>query len=311
MSLPVSYFHGKPAATGVLKAQPEDFLVQEDLGFEPDGDGEHVMVRIRKTGCNTRFVAEELAKFAKIAARAVSYAGLKDRHAVTEQWFCLQMPGKETPDFAQMQLEGCEVLAVNRQKRKLRIGALKGNQFTIVLRRISDRAATEQRLQQIAQSGVPNYFGEQRFGRNGQNLHFAQRWADGEISVKDRSKRGFYLSAARSAMFNAVADARLTQQLQATALPLPGKGDLGSQDAALAFETGQLAPWQSLWQLAEKEGADNARRALMLYPEHFTSEWMDDETVRLSFFLPAGSFATSVIREIIELEADQAAEFSE
>lgn len=247
-----------------------------------------------------------------------------------------------------MQLEGCEVLAVNRQKRKLRIGALKGNQFTIVLRRISDRAATEQRLQQIAQSGVPNYFGEQRFGRNGQNLHFAQRWADGEISVKDRSKRGFYLSAARSAMFNAVADARLTQQLQATALqgdavqlarrgswfavqadeladvqqrldnrelritaPLPGKGDLGSQDAALAFETGQLAPWQSLWQLAEKEGADNARRALMLYPEHFTSEWMDDETVRLSFFLPAGSFATSVIREIIELEADQAAEFSE
>ncbi|MEM8085843.1 tRNA pseudouridine(13) synthase TruD, partial [Morganella morganii] len=92
MSLPVSYFHGKPAATGVLKAQPEDFLVQEDLGFEPDGDGEHVMVRIRKTGCNTRFVAEELAKFAKIAARAVSYAGLKDRHAVTEQWFCLQMP---------------------------------------------------------------------------------------------------------------------------------------------------------------------------------------------------------------------------
>ncbi|MBT0385373.1 tRNA pseudouridine(13) synthase TruD [Morganella morganii] len=348
MSLPVSYFHGKPAATGVLKAQPEDFLVQEDLGFEPDGDGEHVMVRIRKTGCNTRFVAEELAKFAKIAARAVSYAGLKDRHAVTEQWFCLQMPGKETPDFAQMQLEGCEVLAVNRQKRKLRIGALKGNQFTIVLRRISDRAATEQRLQQIAQSGVPNYFGEQRFGRNGQNLHFAQRWADGEISVKDRSKRGFYLSAARSAMFNAVADARLTQQLQATALqgdavqlagrgswfavqadeladvqqrldnrelritaPLPGKGDLGSQDAALAFETEQLAPWQSLWQLAEKEGADNTRRALMLYPEHFASEWMDDETVRLSFFLPAGSFATSVIREIIELEADQAAEFSE
>lgn len=128
--------------------------MQEDLGFEPDGDGEHVMVRIRKTGCNTRFVAEELAKFAKIAARAVSYAGLKDRHAVTEQWFCLQMPGKETPDFAQMQLEGCEVLAVNRQKRKLRIGALKGNQFTIVLRRISDRAATEQRLQQIAQSGA-------------------------------------------------------------------------------------------------------------------------------------------------------------
>lgn len=348
MSLNISWFHGKPVATGVLKAQPEDFLVREDLGFEPDGEGEHVMVRVRKTGCNTRFVAEQLAKFSKIAARSVSYAGLKDRHAVTEQWFCLQMPGKETPDFSKLELEGCEVLGVSRQKRKLRIGTLKGNHFTLVLRRISDRAAVEQRLQSIAEQGVPNYFGEQRFGRGGQNLYFARRWANAEINVTDRSKRSFYLSAARSAMFNAVADARITQHLQATVLsgdavqlagrgswfvaltdeladvqqrldnrelritaPLPGKGDLGAQDAALVFETEQLADWQALWQLAEKEGVENTRRAIMLYPEHFVSEWIDDETVRLSFFLPAGCFATSVIREVIELAADQAAEFSE
>ena len=348
MSLNISWFHGKPVATGLLKAQPEDFLVREDLGFEPDGEGEHVMVRVRKTGCNTRFVAEQLAKFSKIAARSVSYAGLKDRHAVTEQWFCLQMPGKETPDFSKLELEGCEVLDVSRQKRKLRIGTLKGNHFTLVLRRISDRAAVEQRLQSIAEQGVPNYFGEQRFGRGGQNLYFARRWANAEINVTDRSKRSFYLSAARSAMFNAVADARITQHLQATVLsgdaiqlagrgswfvaltdeladvqqrldnrelritaPLPGKGDLGSQDAALVFETEQLADWQALWQLAEKEGVENTRRAIMLYPEHFVSEWIDDETVRLSFFLPAGCFATSVIREVIELAADQAAEFSE
>lgn len=348
MSLNVSWFHGKPVATGVLKAQPEDFFVQEDLGFEPDGEGEHVMVRVRKTGCNTRFVAEQLAKFSKIAARSVSYAGLKDRHAVTEQWFCLQMPGKETPDFSKLELEGCEVLDVSRQKRKLRIGTLRGNHFSLVLRQISDRAAVEPRLQSITEQGVPNYFGEQRFGRGGQNLYYARRWANAEINVTDRSKRSFYLSAARSAMFNAVADARITQHLQATVLPgdavqlagrgswfvaltdeltdvqqrldnrelritapLPGKGDLGTQDAALVFETEQLADWQALWQLAEKEGVENTRRAIMLYPEHFVSEWIDDETVRLSFFLPAGCFATSVIREVIELAADQAAEFSE
>jgi tRNA pseudouridine13 synthase len=88
------YLHGRPQGTGVLKAFPEDFFVSEDLGFEPDGEGEHLLVRIRKEGCNTQFVADNLARFAKIPQRSVSYAGLKDRHAVTEQWFCLHLPGE-------------------------------------------------------------------------------------------------------------------------------------------------------------------------------------------------------------------------
>lgn len=95
----------------MLKANPEDFMVVEKLGFEPDGEGEHVWVNIRKTGCNTQFVADHLARFAGIHARSVVYAGLKDRHAVTEQWFCLHLPGKKTPDFSQFALEGGEVLA--------------------------------------------------------------------------------------------------------------------------------------------------------------------------------------------------------
>ncbi len=77
----LTYLHGKPQGNGVLKASPEDFLVVEDLGFEPDGEGEHILVRILKNGCNTRFVADALAKFLKIHAREVSFAGQKDKHA--------------------------------------------------------------------------------------------------------------------------------------------------------------------------------------------------------------------------------------
>ncbi len=187
----LTYLHGKPQGTGLLKANPEDFVVVEDLGFEPDGEGEHILVRILKNGCNTRFVADALAKFLKIHAREVSFAGQKDKHAVTEQWLCARVPGKEMPDLSAFQLEGCQVLEYARHKRKLRLGALKGNAFTLVLREVSNRDDVEQRLNDICVKGVPNYFGAQRFGIGGSNLQGAQRWAQTNTPVRDRNKRSF------------------------------------------------------------------------------------------------------------------------
>ncbi|NHB93086.1 tRNA pseudouridine(13) synthase TruD [Photorhabdus cinerea] len=333
----LNWLYGQPEATGILKASPEDFIVYEDLGFSPDGEGEHLMVHIRKTGCNTQFVADNLARFAGVSSKSVSYAGLKDRNAVTEQWFCLHLPGKQNPDFASFQLEGCEVLATDRQKRKLRIGALKGNSFTLILREISHHQFVENRLQLIQQGGVPNYFGEQRFGRDGQNLVQAQRWANNEIRVRERNKRSFYLSASRSAMFNTVASARILRdqqrqvingdalqltgrgswfvaneaelpelqqrvidgELQITA-PLPGDGELGTQYQSAAFERQCLQPYQSLWELVKRERVDCSRRAILVQPQNLSWEWLDNGTVKISFWLPAGSFATSVVREIIK-----------
>ncbi|MCA6222084.1 tRNA pseudouridine(13) synthase TruD [Photorhabdus antumapuensis] len=332
----LNWLYGQPEATGILKVSPEDFIVYEDLGFSPDGEGEHLMVHIRKTGCNTQFVADNLARFAGIPSRSVSYAGLKDRNAVTEQWFCLHLPGKQEPDFASFQLEGCEVLTTARQKRKLRIGALKGNSFTLILREISHHQLVENRLRLIQQGGVPNYFGEQRFGWDGQNLIQAQRWANNEIRVKERNKRSFYLSASRSAMFNAVASARivlkqqqqvmkgdalqltgrgswfvadeaelpLLQQrvidgeLQITA-PLPGDGEFGAQHQAADFERQYLQPYESLWELIKRERVEGSRRAILVQPQNLSWQWQDNDTVKISFWLPAGSFATSVVREII------------
>ncbi|KGT93354.1 tRNA pseudouridine synthase D [Erwinia typographi] len=337
------WLHGKPTATGVLKANPEDFIVIEDLGYHPDGDGEQLLVRIRKNGCNTRFVAEALAKFAGIHPRDVSFAGMKDRHAVTEQWFCLRIPGKETPDLSAFQLEGCEVLESARHRRKLRTGALQGNAFTLILRQISDRDAVEQRLRQIAASGVPNYFGVQRFGHDGNNLTMARRWAAGEIRVKERNKRSFLLSAARSALFNQVASDRLGQgklsaimagdalqltgrgswfvaeegeletlqarvandELRITA-PLPGSGAWGTLGCALAFEQQSLAAEAELITLLEREKVDAARRALLVKPRDLCWNWWDDVTVELSFWLPAGSFATTLVREVLLQEGEDA-----
>ncbi|QAV22447.1 tRNA pseudouridine(13) synthase TruD [Proteus hauseri] len=342
------WLHGKPEATGVLKSIPEDFIVREDLGFSLDGEGEHVMVKIRKTGCNTTFVAEKLAKFVGIHQRDASYAGLKDRHAVTEQWFCLRMPGKEMPDFSQLMLEGCEVLETTRQQRKLRIGTLKGNHFNLVLRQVSDKAFVNARLEQIKAKGVPNYFGVQRFGRNGENLRQAQRWALNEIRVKERGKRSFYLSAARSAMFNHIVSKRLERDLYSKVVlgdamqlhgrkswfvaqedelaqcqtryeqhdlhitaPMPGDGDLGTQHQALSFETENLAGYETLWTLARQARVDNTRRAINVLPENISWNWLDDTTVSLAFFLPAGSFATSVVRELISLGNEDAENIGE
>lgn len=337
----LTWLHGKPLASGALKSSAEDFSVIEDLGFQPDGEGEHILVRIRKRGCNTQFVAEALAKFARLPQRSVSYAGLKDRHAVTEQWFCLHVPGKASPDLNAFSLEGCELLEFARHRRKLRIGALQGNAFTLVLRDVSHRQDVETRLQLIARDGVPNYFGSQRFGKNGNNLEQARLWANNEIQVKARNKRSFYLSASRSALFNLVASERLARQLAKTALcgdalqltgrgswfvansdelpvlqarvdggelqvtaPLPGDGALGTQDAALAFEQENLIGEETLLSLLQRECVEPARRAVLLYPQQMSWEWLDDATVELKFWLPAGSFATSVVREILNPHQD-------
>lgn len=205
----LTYLHGKPQGKGLLKANPEDFVVVEDLGFEPDGEGEHILVRILKNGCNTRFVADALAKFLNIHAREVSFAGQKDKHAVTEQWLCARVPGNAMPDLSKFELEGCKVLEYARHKRKLRPGALKGNDFTLVLREVTDRDDVEKRLKAITERGVPNYFGAQRFGIGGSNLLGALRWAQSSAPVRDRNKRSFWLSAARSALFNQIVSERL------------------------------------------------------------------------------------------------------
>lgn len=332
----LSYLYGKPTVTGQYKQQCDDFVVKEDLGFELTGEGEHVLVYLQKRDCNTIYVAEQLAKYVGISAKLVSYAGLKDRQAVTSQWFSLHMPGQLTPDFSAFNLAGCQILQVTRHNKKLKIGALKGNYFNIKLKELTAKRELDSKLALIQQHGVPNYFGEQRFGRDENNITQAIKWANGEIAVKDRKKKSFYLSAARSAIFNDIVSKRIEKDLHQRVLdgdilqlaqrgswfvaqaneltvlqqrllqgeinitaPMVGDSPLGTLSVALEFEQECLQKWSKFGDLFEKERVETARRSLLLRPQQLVWQWLDDNCIEVSFYLPSGCYATSVIRELI------------
>jgi tRNA pseudouridine13 synthase len=328
------YAHGGPPLTGTLRAAPEDFFVDEDLGFVADGAGEHVLLRVEKRGANTDFVARELAKYAGIAPDAVSYAGLKDRHAVTRQTFSVHLPGKRAePDWSALRHDEFRVLEAVRHSRKLKRGALRGNRFRIMLREVAgDRSAVEARVAAIADAGVPNYFGEQRFGRGGANVERALRMFEGRRV--QRHERSLLLSAARSHLFNAVLAARIEAGTWRTPLvgevwmlagthsifgpelltdelmrrfaagdigltgPQWGRGALRSADEVARIEAGTVAEHARIAAGLEANGLNQERRALALRPTDFSATWLTDSDLELNFALPAGAYATAVLREI-------------
>lgn len=335
----LNYLLGTPQQTGRLKAEFADFIVREELGYPLAGEGEFVAVKVRKTNANTLFVGEQLAKFVGISAKNMSYAGLKDRHAVTEQWFCLHLAGKETPDFSTFECEGIEILEVTRHNRKIRTGALEGNYFELLLRDVVETDELKQRLNQLQEIGFPNYFTEQRFGRDGHNLTQAQRWASGEISVKDRKKRSFYLSAARSEVFNLVVSQRIADQQMQTVLlgdylqlagsnsffevkaedlmqsqqrldendvlltaPLIGENSL--EQNGNEREKAIVAQHENLISLMKKERMNTARRAMLCKPQDLRWQF-EPEGLRLTFFLNSGSYATGLVRELIILNEEE------
>ncbi len=215
----LAHAHGGPVMRGVLREQPEDFQVEEDLGFSPSGEGDHLCLLIRKRNQNTAWIADQLARLAGLKPMDVSYCGLKDRRAVTTQWFSLLWPKAELPDFSALWNADIELVAQTRNNRKLRRGAHQGNRFVITLREVSGAPAEiEERLRLIAQVGVPNYFGEQRFGIDGGNLAAGERLlelrqdAGGRGRRKDDKRESLYISALRSALFNRVLSARIEAQ---------------------------------------------------------------------------------------------------
>lgn len=326
--------HGRPLGQGLIRQQPEDFIVDEISSVALTGEGEHVCLHIRKRGLNTEDVARQLAKLASVKRRDVSFAGMKDRHAVTTQWFSVYLPGATEPDWQSLDSDEVKVLAVIRNARKLRRGTLAGNRFRITVREFDVNAALlDERLQRIAEQGVPNYFGSQRFGRGGSNLERALEMFAGR-RVR-REQRSLYLSAARSMLFNQVLSQRvsegnwnqllegevcmlagsrgfftadtidetlqqrlLTQDIHPSG-PLWGKGELPSKGRAYEFERSALAAFSDWCEGLEKAGLKMERRSLRLIAEAL--QWTyEDKTLILSFSLPAGCFATAVLREIVE-----------
>jgi len=327
------YLHGQPASSAVIRAENEDFQVIEELGFEPEGEGEHVFLYIRKSGENTDWIARQLAGFAQLSPRDVSYAGKKDRHAVTEQWFCVRFPGKKLLNWKMFGGDNVSVLDVKRHPRKLRLGVLKGNRFRIKLREVSDMDALQERADAI-RAGVPNYFGEQRFGHHYGNLDKGLRLIRGEYKERQRSKKGMYISAVRSWLFNIQLSERIAQGLWET--PMPGDvfmlngsqscfcseeldaevqrrledGDIHLTAVMAGAGNGLISGEASRWQESVLEsheqvisdlinlGLKSERRSIRLVPQGLVVTPESDRECWVEFSLPAGSFATSILREL-------------
>lgn len=329
------YAHGQPPGQGRIKSLPEDFVVEEILSFEPSASGEHVLLFIEKRGENTEHIARQLGRFAGVSLRDIGYAGLKDRHGVTRQWFSVKYPVKTEADFSPLESASLKIVSQTRNTRKIRKGAIAGNRFVVRIRQLTgDKAALEERLAVIAQQGVPNYFGSQRFGHDGGNIAQSQALFAGELDGIDPHKRGLYLSAARSELFNRVLAARVlagtwNQALEGdvymfpdshsyfTAVlddditrrvtelnihpsgPLWGIGENPVSGTVKVLEETVLAEARDICKGLEQYGLETARRPLRFRPETLEWRFIEPADLEVGFILPSGAYATTLLRELV------------
>ncbi|MCQ4348439.1 tRNA pseudouridine(13) synthase TruD [Pseudomonas stutzeri] len=335
---------GEPCGTAVLKHSAEDFQVNEVLDIPLSGAGEHLWLWVEKRNLNTEDAARRIARAAGVPARAISYAGLKDRQALTRQWFSLHLPGKADPDLSAAEGDDLCILERTRHSRKLQRGAHAANGFVIRLTALqADRAALESRLRQIAGGGVPNYFGLQRFGFDGGNLHEAHHWAGLGSLPEQRNRRSRVLSAARSYLFNRVLAARVAEGCWNRALPgdrlaftdsrshflageaecsdprlaaldlhpsgpLFGVGELETEGAPRALEMQLQVEQAVLVNWLANADLQQERRILRLPIGGLTWHYPATDTLQLEFVLPAGCFATVVVRELVRLMPSETTE---
>jgi len=330
--------HGPPLPPAGLKSVPEDFLIEEQLSFAPSGSGPHWLLQVEKRAANTRWVGAQLAQLAGVAASEVGYAGLKDRHAVAVQWFSVPAAVKGADFWREVCTAEFRVRQVFANSRKLRRGALSGNRFRIRLRRVLWSGEQLQlKLDALRAHGVPNYFGPQRFGREGCNLQRVASWVESAVAPRGRAERGFTLSAARSLVFNAVlarrvaagdwsqlaagdlasldgsgshfpvtaVDAELRRRLSLFDIhpsgPLWGRGDPPSQGQALQHEAAVAQELAPVIHLLQRQGLSQERRALRCAIRELAVE-RDGDALCLSFLLGRGQFATAVLRELCDFD---------
>ncbi|HFK5878671.1 TPA: tRNA pseudouridine(13) synthase TruD [Legionella pneumophila] len=328
--------YGMPNSTATFKSLPEDFQVNELFEGQFSGEGEHIVLKIEKRGLTTEEVVKSLARLINKPVKLISHAGLKDKQALTTQWLSVHAPGEIIDGIETLEAPGWRILECTRHNKKLKPGFLSGNHFIITLRNVSDESDLIHRIEQIKFKGVPNYFGEQRFSRDGGNLIKAEEILVQGRKVKDRFLKGMYFSAARSWLYNLILSRRVKesswnlpllgdviqlvgsnsvfvndksmdeQLLQrigekdvSPASPLPGRSKNLVKGTALQIINDVYEEWSAWLDGLEKNGLEEAWRANILYAEQIEYR-INQGTVELSFVLPAGAYATVVLRELVQ-----------
>lgn len=329
-----------PGSFAKIKSIPSDFKVSERLGFDCSGEGEHVWLNVTKTDMHTTQVSKDIAKYAGVAAKHVGFSGMKDHRAVTDQWFSIWLPGikdSDLPNWQALNGDGLHINEVIRHHRKLKRGTHLANEFEIQLIDFcGDTDEIGERISNLTTNGVPNYFGEQRFGFSGNNLNKALDWFEKEYKIKQQNKRSLLLSSARSWLFNLVLSTRLKNNdwlsvYEKEPLNLSGsKSYFVSEDknvdqkrlmAMDVHTTGPLwgrgidkvLPGSSLRSLEESvlvnhplflKGLEQAglsydRRPLRFVPQNLI--WnINGNRISLKFSLSRGQYATAFLRELVQ-----------
>lgn len=329
--------HGEPCGSAVLKAVAEDFQVDEVLDIPLSGEGEHLWLWVEKRNLNTEEAAKRIARAAGVPLKLISYAGLKDRQALTRQWFSLHLPGKADPDLAAAEDDSLRLLQRVRHQRKLQRGAHSANGFRLRLTDLhADHAQLDARLERIRAQGVPNYFGLQRFGYEGGNLLGARDFAARDELPVQRNLRSRLLSAGRSYLFNRVlaqrvadgswAEARVGDLLAFTDSrsffpaaeaecsdprlaildlhptgPLWGEGGSPAGAEIQALEDAVVASEQPIANRLAQAGMKHERRILRLPIGGLSWHYPGPDILQLEFVLPTGCFATAMVRELVSL----------
>lgn len=334
----LSYLYPQHNLSADLKTDNEDFIVDEIMPVLMSGEGEHSWLQITKKNTNTDTIATLLAKHAGVKPVAVSYAGLKDRHAVTTQWFSVHLPGMPDPVWDELESDELKINQIIRHNRKLKRGALSGNRFEIRLRQIKgDQSDWEQRLKEIAENGVPNYFGKQRFGHQMKNLSRALELIEkNKLRRMKPHKRGIYLSAMRSWIFNQIVSQRISgktfskaqsgdvmmladshacfaeemtaeiesrldnKELHITAA-MWGKGSCMVTDSVEILEHRIADQYVQFADSLEKAGMKQERRAMRLLPAKMQWQFDVDKSLVIKFELVKGSYATALLRELADI----------
>jgi tRNA pseudouridine13 synthase len=324
-----------PGIGGTLRARPEDFVVDEEPAYEPSGNGDHVFVRIEKRGLTTMQAVERIARAIGVNPRDVGVAGMKDRHAVTRQWISLPPPVKPVAVEA-LALDDITIKSVVRHPHKLRTGHVRANRFVLVVSGATDVETARAILERLASPpGTPNWYGEQRFGRDGDNAQKGLAIIRGEKPPRDRKLARLLVSSLQSQLFNEWLTARMRDGLYARVLAgdilhkIPGGQFVCDapdvdQPRLVAGEIGITGPMfgdsmrRPTGVAAEREQAildangltedsfstvkaiaEGTRRDAAIIVGNPSVRGVDGG-VEVAFTLPGGAYATAVMREVMK-----------